>query len=275
MLRQRVFTALLLLPLVMAVIFALPPIGLILLAALALVRGAWEYAQLAAVEGKKGAWIMVVLQVVVFLAMMASMDQWQHAGIITLSLCCLAWLLAFSRLFFYQSGQQPDKVYRTASLVTGFISITTGWFAISWIRMLEGGSWLILLLLLIVWAADTGAYFAGKAFGKRKLAPAISPGKTQAGLVGGLVLAPLVGMAAMHFIPVKPLDPIPLMLLCVVTALVSAGGDLLVSMHKRTSGLKDSGNWLPGHGGILDRLDSLLAAAPFFALGLLAAAYWN
>jgi phosphatidate cytidylyltransferase len=273
MLKQRVITALLLLPLVMAVIFALPPLGLMLLAALALVRGSWEYALLAGLESKKGAWAAVGLQAVVFVVMFLTMDSWKDAGTTSLMLCSLFWLLALSRLFFFRPGQAPDATYRILSAITALLSVTTGWFAISWVRMQDSGSWMILLLLLIVWAADTGAYFAGKSFGKRKLAPAISPGKTLAGLVGGLVLAPLVALAAMHLMPVEPLGLPFIVLLSLATALVSVGGDLLVSLHKRISGLKDSGDWLPGHGGILDRLDSLIAAAPFFALGLLLAGY--
>ena len=126
-------------------------------------------------------------------------------------------------------------------------------------------------MLLIVWAADTGAYFAGRTFGKRKLAPHISPGKTIAGLFGGLITAPLVALLAVHLMPIAGIEPAILIPLVLVTALVSVGGDLLISLHKRTSGHKDSGKLLPGHGGILDRVDSLLAAAPFFALGVLLA----
>jgi phosphatidate cytidylyltransferase len=132
---------------------------------------------------------------------------------------------------------------------------------------------LILLLLLTVWAADVGAYFAGKIFGKTRLAPHISPGKTRAGLVGGLFLAPLVTLLAANLMPLGHIEAVYLILLSFVTALVSVGGDLMISLHKRTSGFKDSGNLLPGHGGILDRLDSLLVASPFFALGLLILGY--
>ena len=131
------------------------------------------------------------------------------------------------------------------------------------------GSWLILLLLLTVWAADTGAYFAGKTFGKNKLAPHISPGKTREGLLGGLIAAPLVALLAANLMPLANVDSGKIFMLSLVTALVSVGGDLMISLHKRTSGFKDSSNLLPGHGGVLDRIDSLIAAAPFFALGLL------
>jgi phosphatidate cytidylyltransferase len=122
---------------------------------------------------------------------------------------------------------------------------------------------------LIVWAADTGAYFAGKTFGKQKLAPQISPGKTRAGLLGGLIAAPLIALLATSLMPMATIERSELILLSLATALASVAGDLVISLHKRTSGCKDSGNLLPGHGGVLDRLDSLLAAGPFFALGLL------
>jgi phosphatidate cytidylyltransferase len=177
--------------------------------------------------------------------------------------------LLFIRLPLYHPDTQLDNTYRVVSLVAAIASITTGWFALGWIRVQPEGSWLILLLLLIVWAADTGAYFSGRAFGKRKLAPHISPGKTMAGLYGGLIAAPLIALLAVKLMPIEAIEPVRLVMLSLVTVLVSVGGDLMISLHKRTSGYKDSGNLLPGHGGILDRLDSLLAAAPFFALGLL------
>lgn len=177
--------------------------------------------------------------------------------------------MLFIRLPFYRPDTQLNNTYRLISVATAILSITTGWFALGWIRLQPEGSWLILLLLLIVWAADTGAYFSGKAFGKRKLAAHISPGKTRAGLLGGLVAATLVALVAANLMPLESIEPLPLVLLSLLTALVSVGGDLMISLHKRTSGIKDSGNLLPGHGGMLDRLDSLLAAAPFFALGLL------
>ena len=161
-----------------------------------------------------------------------------------------------------------NKISKSEPIKT-ILTITIGWFCLSWLRMQADGTWLILLLLLTVWAADVGAYFAGKTFGKTKLAPHISPGKTRAGLVGGLVLAPVVALLAANLMPLGHIEAINLILVSFLAALVSVGGDLMISLHKRTSGYKDSGNLLPGHGGILDRLDSLLVAAPFFALGML------
>lgn len=269
MLKQRVITALLLLPLVMAAIFVLPAVWFMALIGIIFLAGSWEYRRLAGLSGPINGYLLPLAQAIILAVLFSFRDLWPTDIVIFMAACCAAWLVMFIRLYLYQPGTQPDNNYRFISVVTALVSITTGWFAFSWIRSQPEGSWLILLLLLIVWAADTGAYFAGKSFGKRKLAPAISPGKTLAGLLGGLVAAPLVALLATALMPLSDINPVNLILLSLVTALVSVGGDLLISLHKRTSGIKDSGNILPGHGGVLDRIDSLLVAAPFFALGLL------
>ena len=273
MLKQRVLTALLLLPLVMAAIFALPAQWFLLLLAVVLLGGSWEYVRLADVAGRPAGYAMVVMQAIILGGLFWCRNDWAPGIWWYLSIGCAAWLLIFVRLPTYRQDAVPDGGYRAVSMATAILSVTSCWFALSWLRLQPDGSWLILLLLLIVWAADTGAYFAGKAFGKRKLAPRISPGKTQAGLLGGLVSAVLIALLAAGFMPFETIEPVSLVGLTLVTALVSVGGDLMISMHKRTSGYKDSGSLLPGHGGILDRLDSLLAAAPFFALGLLVSGF--
>ena len=269
MLKQRVLTALLLLPLVLALIFAAPPQWFLVLLGIILLGGSWEYLRLAGVTSQAAGSLLVAVQAVTLATLFLYRNDWAAGMSWYLTLCCAAWLILFIRLPAYRRDAQADGPYRAASILTSLLSITTCWFALGWLRVQPHGSWLILLLLLIVWAADTGAYFSGKAFGKNKLAPLISPGKTREGLLGGLILAPLVALLAAKLMPIEYIGPLHLVLLSLVTALVSAGGDLMISMHKRTSGFKDSGSLLPGHGGILDRLDSLLAAAPFFALGLL------
>jgi len=264
-----VITALILLPLAMAAIFMLPAPWFLILLACVLLGGTLEYARLAGISGQNTAYLLIFIQAAILASLFVLRDQWNDHILLLLAISCVAWVLMFTRLFMYRTEAIVDNQYRVLSFITAILSITTGWFAVSWLRTLPQGSWLILLLLLIVWAADTGAYFTGKAFGRKKLAPQISPGKTVEGLMGGLVIAPPVALLAAWLMPVTEIDPIQLILLSSGTALISVGGDLMISMHKRTSGLKDSGRLLPGHGGILDRLDSLLAAAPFFALGLL------
>jgi phosphatidate cytidylyltransferase len=169
----------------------------------------------------------------------------------------------------YTPGQAPNTTYRLLGGINALVAITAGWAALAWLHHEPAGSWWILLLLLIIWAADIGAYFSGRAIGGKKLAPTISPGKTWAGFFGGLISAALVAAVAGTFLPGIDASLLQLAILGTLTAVVSVGGDLFISMHKRTVGLKDTGRIFPGHGGVLDRLDSLLAGAPFFVLGKL------
>jgi phosphatidate cytidylyltransferase len=157
----------------------------------------------------------------------------------------------------------PGAVNRTTAAIAGVLVLAPAWLALS--RLHAQGPALLLFLLLLVVAADVGAYFAGRRFGSRKLAPRVSPGKTWEGVLGGLTAG-----AAMALIGVVWLQMSlgPFMVLCALVVLASVVGDLTESLFKRHAGLKDSGALLPGHGGLLDRVDSLTAAAPVFLVGL-------
>jgi phosphatidate cytidylyltransferase len=131
------------------------------------------------------------------------------------------------------------------------------------------GAWRLLFAFALVWAADVGAYFAGRAFGRRKLAPQVSPGKTWEGVLGGLALSlAIAGAAGTWLFRLEGAAWLSFLLLAVAVVLLSIVGDLGESLLKRQAGAKDSGTLLPGHGGMLDRVDSLLAALPAMALGL-------
>ncbi len=160
----------------------------------------------------------------------------------------------------------PLRGQAWAAALAGLPVLVPAWLALSYLhRVPERGPQLTLFLLLLVFAADIGAYFAGRAFGRLKLAPQVSPGKTWEGVIGGLSSAALIAYAgALWF----KFDTIAILGLGCAVALVSVVGDLTESMFKRHVGLKDSGAILPGHGGMLDRLDSITAAAPVFALGM-------
>lgn len=269
MLRTRVLTALVLLPLALAAIFGLPSGTFTWVAAALLLLGTWEFHRLADLRPLPGGGVMLMAQCGILLALIGTWPQWTASPIPPFALACLAWGFMFLRLLRYAPGQPPNTSYRVLSSLSALVAITAGWASLVWLHHEPGGSWWILLLLLIIWAADIGAYFSGRAIGGRKLAPAISPGKTWAGFFGGLVSAALVAAVAGKLIPGIDASLVQLALLGVVTAVVSVGGDLFISMHKRTVGLKDTGKIFPGHGGLLDRIDSLLAGAPFFVLGKL------
>jgi phosphatidate cytidylyltransferase len=156
---------------------------------------------------------------------------------------------------------RPDK------LLIAFIVLPAAVLAMQQIHAgNEGAEWLFYALSL-VWVADIGAYFSGKKFGRRKLAPLISPGKTKEGLIGAIAATSVYTLAASYYFDLDIERAVSLVLLSVILTFVSVSGDLYISLLKREAGLKDSGNILPGHGGILDRIDSVLAAMPVFLLG--------
>ncbi|MHB9021226.1 MAG: phosphatidate cytidylyltransferase [Halothiobacillus sp.] len=189
----------------------------------------------------------------------------QIAGLALLT--TLGWMVLMFGLWRHR---QVAAATRSAGLRTGLglFILPAFWFALIQIRALEQGAWLLLFGILIVAVADTLAYFVGRALGRHKLAPALSPGKTLEGLVGGLVG---VGILAAIGVVLPLFSSVPaweLALWSMLVALFSVAGDLEESRLKREAGVKDSGQLLPGHGGLLDRLDGQLAAMPIWLLAL-------
>jgi phosphatidate cytidylyltransferase len=264
MLKQRVITALILLAIILVVILVLPPSGFQAFVALCIALGAWEWSRLAGVESLpgRGAYTAVMLGL-----MYALLQAAPTSHSLLLRAGALWWLLALVFVCIYPRG--TALWYRTARLLPlGFLVLLPGWTALIYLRSLEQYVFNILLLLLIVAAADIGAYFAGRAFGKHKLAPVVSPNKTWEGFIGGQVAACVVLWVAVA----TPQLQLTLAQVAVATgatlvlASASVVGDLFESMLKRQAGAKDSGTLLPGHGGVLDRIDSLTAALPIYSL---------
>ena len=180
------------------------------------------------------------------------------------------WLLTLPLIALY-----PQALFWKKSLLCqacmGLFVFIPSWLAINFIHAVYdgGGQYLLLYLFVLVWSADAAAYFIGRKWGKKKLVAHVSPGKTRAGVYGGMAAALLVSLIALYLSAI-PMSVWPYALcLCLITVVFSIIGDLFESMLKRSEGLKDSGKILPGHGGLLDRIDSLTAAAPVFTLGLL------
>ena len=157
----------------------------------------------------------------------------------------------------------PTPIAKPVAWICGALVIVPAWLALD-ILYLQRPE-LLLFALLIVWVADMGAYFVGKGFGRVKLAPQISPGKTWEGVFGGVSAVMVLAVMGSQAFEIEIAVIVPF---CLAVAMISIVGDLTVSMFKRHSGVKDSGNLFPGHGGVLDRIDSVTAAAPLFALGL-------
>jgi phosphatidate cytidylyltransferase len=271
LLKTRILTALVIFPVTIACVFLPPPWLFRLLIAAVLMTGCWEFRRLADLAGT-AAWILVLGQTLIIGLMMYFWPAVQAAALPLLVFGCLAWLLMFSRLSAFSDGAKPDGTFRWQGFVSALAATTFCWIALSWLHDQPAGPLLVFMLLLIIWASDVGAYFSGRQFGKRKLAPVISPKKTWEGVYGGIALAMAAAFLWSWYIAGLQTPAAALVAISVVTTLASVGGDLYISIHKRTVGLKDTGTLFPGHGGVLDRYDSLLSGAPFFALafGLLA-----
>jgi len=180
-----------------------------------------------------------------------------------IALGLIGWLAKLALLYKYEENTDLYKKNPLILKVAGFLVIIPAWSAA--LVLHEQSSYLVLLLVFIVAAADTGAYFAGKEFGKTKLVPQLSPGKTREGVIGGFIAAIVVAFIGGFWITSGHFS---LMILAAFIALISVAGDLFISLIKREAGSKDTGSLLPGHGGILDRVDGLLASLPLFAVGV-------
>lgn len=267
MLFQRVITALLLAPLVIAIILLLPTPWFAVVGAAVFLGALEEWARLAGVRQAAMRIALLVLGAALFVLLWLA-----HAGALTPLLLVLGlawWLLACAWLGRFAFGAAPTPENRALKLLAGALVIFPAWIAVIALHGREPhGHWWMLLALVIVWAADIGAYFSGRTFGKAKLAPQISPGKTRAGAWGALVAGTLVCLVGGWLLGVRGSSLAGLAVLAVLTVAASIVGDLVESLMKRHAGVKDSGSIFPGHGGLLDRLDSVFAALPVFALGL-------
>lgn len=263
-LRQRVVTAAALLPLVLAGMFLLPNLlwGLLLLVPTAM--GALEWSRLANhPRGVRNA----LAGVVVASGLLVLFGQWRHPEH---AVSVAAWLLLLALL--YWTLLVPVWLYYRWRVVSGAAMFAAGWMVLvpAWLAMLllQRSPSLLLMLLGVVWIADSAAYFAGRRFGRRKLAPHISPGKTWEGVIGAAIVVLAYGIVISFILqPAGSLyDLAGFLIFVALLAAFSIIGDLYESWIKRMAGAKDSGGLLPGHGGVLDRIDSLTAAMPFAAL---------
>ncbi len=263
MLKLRLLTAAVLIPLMIWATYALPTLGLGALMGVFILAAAWEWAGLCGIIAGPGRILYIVAVTIAGVLL-------YRAPIAPVMLLSAAWWLwALFEMVYYRDVRAGLLASGAGKLIAGLFVLVPAWIAPLWLHASQPDGWmLVLFLLVLVWSADSGAYFAGRAWGKTKIAPHISPGKSREGVLGGLVVVGLValmsGLWVWQFTPDKLLLWV---LLAMGVALVSVIGDLMESRYKRAAGVKDSGNLLPGHGGVLDRIDAFTAAAPFFVLG--------
>jgi len=291
MLWQRVITALVLLPLVILAIFGLNIETFALVIAIVIALAAWEWSGFITQKRQFKALYVIATIALMWLVTAQSLPlaywhgfilpqtlaEWfvdNQAARLTLLLGLLWWLVAFILLIIYPRLSKELVASKMMMIIIGWLILLPTWVAVVGIRSMgivfdhNHGAELLLFVLLIIWAADTGAFMAGKKFGKTKLAPLVSPKKTWEGVLGGVALAGVIvglGIYLLHFKPEQTVALIGLSLLIVIFSVV---GDLTESIFKRLTGIKDSGKILPGHGGILDRIDGVTAALPITLLGL-------
>lgn len=269
MLRQRVLTALLLAPLVILLILLLPTGVFAWLLAGAFLAATWEWTRISGMKSRPNRGVVLGGATVLFVLLwLMRGSAWLWPVLIATGVAW--WAIACVWLRHFAFGAAPTPENRNLKLLAGVFVIVPAWVAALSIHRSEphGHVWTFLAMLL-VWAADTGAYFSGRFFGKRKLAPQISPGKTWAGVYGAFVTSAAVAAIGGWLLGVHDARLIGLIVVTIVTVAGSIVGDLLESLMKRHANVKDSGVLFPGHGGLLDRLDSVFAALPIFALGKL------
>jgi phosphatidate cytidylyltransferase len=261
MLGQRILTAVGIVLVLALVLFVLPTPFALAGLALVILAGAWEWALFAGLSRPTARVAYLAACAAAMAALWfgtAQAADFERVMLVTM----LGWILLFAWIVI-----APRRGAAWLAAVAGLWALAPTWLALARLFVQgERGHELVIFVLVLAWAADIGAYFAGRRFGRMPLAPVVSPNKTWEGVIGGLIAGLLVALAGRAWFNLPALS---FLSLCVAAVLVSVVGDLLESMFKRQRGLKDSGSWLPGHGGVLDRIDSLTASVPLLALGLI------
>jgi len=276
--KQRIITALVLAPLAIAGIFLLPIKFFMLFTAAIFLLASKEWARFVNPDSQSSTILYVFGFVLAITLMLLPVEQlWSASGIHPivvngLIVAAVWWAVSLLLVASYPKTNTLWAGSKAVKALFGLLTLVPFFWAMIVLRSVNihhdffyGGA-LLMYVFLLVWAADTGAYFCGKRFGKHKLAPNVSPGKTIEGFVGGAVSSMIVAFVASVLFEIEADKMVLFFVAALITTFVSALGDLSESIFKREAKLKDSGNLLPGHGGILDRIDSLTAAVPVFAL---------
>ena len=280
MLKLRILTAAILIPLMVWATYALSTPWLGALFGVFILAAAWEWTRLCGlsqrwvrilyISGVAGAGLWLYYRYIFGVAGASGLRH--YAPMSPLMLASAAWwLLALFEMVTQRDARAGLLASGPGRLISGFFVLVPAWIAPLWLHAHQPQGWkLVLFMMVLVWTGGPGAYFVGKPWGKTKIVPHISPGKSLEGVLGGLAAVTLVAWLSGVWVWQFGADKLwTWVMLAMVVALVSVVGDLVESRFKRAVGVKDSGNLLPGHGGVLDRIDAFTAAAPFFVLGWL------
>ena len=273
MLKYRLLTAFLMGPIILWGIFSLPEFWFSFAAVILVTIGAWEWAAFVGLTKSLERTLFVLFNVALYLAILYLQNSSINHAIIYSSVAW--WLISIPLLLTFPF---KDNHFLRSNLTKGLVGVLLLLATLISMVLIRSnpnyGPEFVLYIILMIWFADSGAYFAGRALGKNKLIPKVSPGKTWEGVIGALIVTIAASIIAIDILKIPSSDSVFFVLITFVTVVYSIVGDLSESMFKRMSDIKDSGHILPGHGGILDRIDSLMSALPIFFIGLLLMESW-
>lgn len=269
MLKQRILTALVLAPLILLGLFGLKDQYLVALFALILLLGFWEWMNLAEITTAAKKIILMALQAVLLWSTWWLNGNHPDAVIVILISMVLLWLIILFWLVMYEKADVHLKLAVWSRVLLGLLLLPVTLLGMTFLLLnYTNDRILILIMFILIWGADIAAYFSGRAFGRHKLAVKISPGKTWEGVAGALLASIVISLIAYRMLNYSDTVLPKLVILSLLVVGLSIVGDLFESLLKRQVGVKDSSHLLPGHGGVLDRIDSMIAASPVYALGI-------
>ena len=273
MLKYRLLTAFLMGPIILWGIFSLPEFWFSFAAVILVTIGAWEWAAFVGLTKSLERTLFVLFNIALFLVVLYLQNRSINHAVIYSSVAW--WLISIPLLLTFPF---KDNHFLRLNLTKGLIGVVLLLATLVSMVLIRSnpnyGPEFVLYIILMVWFADSGAYFVGRTLGKNKLIPNVSPGKTWEGVIGALVVTVIASIIAIDLLSIPSSNSVFFVLITFVTVVYSIVGDLSESMFKRMSDIKDSGHILPGHGGILDRIDSLMSALPIFFIGLLLMESW-
>jgi len=266
MLKQRLITAIILASVIISAVIFLPTQMFAIMLAVIICMAAWEWAACAGFNAipQKIVYVSFILLCLI-VCLIFLQKQW-----IVLIIACgiIWWFIAMFLVVRYQMNKNINLSSNFLKAMIGAVILVPAWLSMILIHLNTSGVSLMLFLFFLIWLADSAAYFSGRKFGSKKLASNVSPGKSWEGVYGALTMSFLLGTSYAFYTDMKFMVAVYFILLVLFTTSFSILGDLVESMFKRMAGIKDSSNILPGHGGVLDRIDSLTSAAPVFFAGL-------